>query len=95
MIYLTKMPIEMFPETEKINTLAHGSFSINIKYGIDILNSVIGNIEYKKILSILNKMDTTKYDIALYKSKKIIETGTSRKSFIRNKYFNAYINKIY
>jgi len=50
MIYLTKMPIEMFPETEKINTLAHGSFSINIKYGIDILNSVIGNIEYKKIL---------------------------------------------
>jgi branched-subunit amino acid aminotransferase/4-amino-4-deoxychorismate lyase len=46
------------------------------------------NLKYKKILSILNKMDTTKYDIALYKNKKIIETGTSNLLFVQN-------NKIY
>ena len=49
-IYLTKTPIEMFPKTEKNNTLAHGRFSTNIKYGIDTLSSVMGKIEYKKIL---------------------------------------------
>jgi len=46
------------------------------------------NLKYKKILSFLKKLDTAKSDIALYKDKKILETGTSNLLFIRN-------NKIY
>ena len=46
------------------------------------------NLKYKKILSFLNKMDTTKSDIALYKNKKILESGTSNLLFIKK-------NKIY
>jgi len=46
------------------------------------------NLKYKKILNFLKKLDTTKSDIALYKDKKIFETGTSNLLFIRN-------NKIY
>ena len=46
------------------------------------------NLKYKKILSFLNKMDTAKSDIALYKNKKILESGTSNLLFIKK-------NKIY
>ena len=53
------------------------------------------NLKYKKILSILNKMDTTKYDIALYKSKKIIETGTSNLLFTLNNKIYSPINDFY
>jgi len=46
------------------------------------------NLKYKKILNFLKKMDTTKLDIALYKNKKILESGTSNLLFVKN-------NKIY
>ena len=46
------------------------------------------NLKYKKILNILNKLETTKNDIALYKNKKILETGTSNLLFVKK-------NKIY
>ena len=46
------------------------------------------NLKYKKIISHLKKMDTTKSDIALYKDNKILETGTSNLLFIKK-------NKIY
>ena len=46
------------------------------------------NLKYKKILSYLKKMDTSKSDIALYKDNKILETGTSNLLFIKK-------NKIY
>ena len=41
------------------------------------------NLKYKKILSLLKKMDTTKSDITLYKDNKILETGTSNLLFIK------------
>jgi hypothetical protein len=43
------------------------------------------NLKYKKILSFLEKMDTTKSDIALYKNNKILESGTSNFLFIKKK----------
>jgi len=46
------------------------------------------NLRYKKIFNILNKLNTAKFDIALYKNKKLLETGTSNLLFIKN-------NKIY
>ena len=46
------------------------------------------NLKYKKILNFLKKLDTSKSDIALYKEKKILETGTSNLLFFQN-------NKIY
>ncbi len=46
------------------------------------------NLKYKKILSFLEKIDTTKSDIALYKNNKILESGTSNFLFIKK-------NKIY
>ena len=52
------------------------------------IQAMYKNLKYRKILSILNKMDTTKNDIALYKKKKILETGTSNLLFVKN-------NKIY
>ena len=42
------------------------------------------NLKYKKILKILNKLDVTKYDIALYKKNRILETGTSNLLFVKN-----------
>ena len=51
------------------------------------------NLKYKKILSFLNKMDTTKSDIALYKNKKILESGTSNLLFVKkNKIYSPIIN---
>ena len=46
------------------------------------------NLKYKKILSLLSKLDVRKFDIALYKNKKLLESGTSNILFIKN-------NKIY
>ncbi len=43
------------------------------------------NLKYKKILKVLSKLDVTKYDIALYKDKKLLESGTSNLLFIINK----------
>ena len=42
------------------------------------------NLKYKKILKILSKLDVTKFDIALYKGNKILETGTSNLLFVKN-----------
>ena len=42
------------------------------------------NLRYKKILNILNKLNTAKFDIALHKNKKLLETGTSNLLFIKN-----------
>ena len=46
------------------------------------------NLKYKKIQNYLKKIDSTKSDIALYKDKKILETGTSNLLFVKK-------NKIY
>ena len=46
------------------------------------------NLKYKKILNILNKVNTSKNDILLYKNKKILETGTSNLLFVKK-------NKVY
>ena len=47
------------------------------------------NLKYKKILKILSKLDVTKFDIALYKGTKILETGTSNLLFVKsNKIFS-------
>ena len=42
------------------------------------------NLKYKKILKILSNLDTRKFDIALYKNKKLLETGTSNLLFVKN-----------
>lgn len=42
------------------------------------------NLKYKKILNILKKNDTSKFDIALYKDKNFLETGTSNLIFVKN-----------
>ena len=42
------------------------------------------NLKYKKILKILSKLDVTKFDIALYKKNRILETGTSNLLFVKN-----------
>jgi len=46
------------------------------------------NLKYKKILGILGKLDTTKFDIGLYKNQKLLESGTSNLLFVKS-------NKIY
>ena len=46
------------------------------------------NLKYKRILSYLKQIDTTKSDIALYKDNNILETGTSNLLFFKQ-------NKIY
>ena len=53
------------------------------------------NLKYKKILSFLKKMDTTKSDIALYKNKKILESGTSNLLFVKKKKIYSPINNFY
>ena len=53
------------------------------------------NLKYKKILSFLKKMDPTKSDIALYKSNKILETGTSNLLFIKSNKFYSPIDNFY
>ena len=53
------------------------------------------NLKYKKILNFLKKMDTTKSDIALYKGKKILETGTSNLLFVKKNIIYSPINNFY
>ena len=53
------------------------------------------NLKYKKILNFLKKMDTTKSDIALYKNKKILESGTSNLLFVKNNKIYSPINNFY
>ncbi len=52
------------------------------------INPKYKNLKYKKILNSLKKMDTTRSDIALYKDRKILESGTSNLLFVKK-------NKIY
>jgi len=53
------------------------------------------NLKYKKILSILKKLDNRKYDIALYKNNKFLETGTSNLLFIKNNKIFSPKNNLY
>ena len=53
------------------------------------------NLKYKKILNLLKKMDVTKSDIALYKNKKILETGTSNLLFAKKNQIYSPINNFY
>ena len=53
------------------------------------------NLKYKKIMSFLKKMDTTKSDIALYKNNKILESGTSNLLFIKKNKIYSPINSFY
>ena len=53
------------------------------------------NLKYKKILNFLKKMDTTKSDIALYKNKKILESGTSNLLFVKKNKIYSPINNFY
>jgi len=53
------------------------------------------NLKYKKIMSFLKKMDTTKSDIALYKNNKILESGTSNLLFIKKNKIYSPIDNFY
>ena len=53
------------------------------------------NLKYKKILSFLKKMDTTKSDIAIYNNNKILESGTSNLLFIKRNKIYSPINSFY
>ena len=53
------------------------------------------NLKYKKILNFLNKMNTAKSDIALYKNNKILESGTSNLLFIKKNKIYSPISSFY
>ena len=53
------------------------------------------NLKYKKIHNFLKKMNTTKSDIALYKNRKILETGTSNLLFIKKNNIYSPIKNFY
>ena len=53
------------------------------------------NLKYKKIMTYLKKIDTTKSDIALYENKKILESGTSNLLFIKKNKIYSPINNFY
>ncbi len=53
------------------------------------------NLKYKKILNFLKKLDTSKSDIALYKDKKILETGTSNLLFVKGNNVYSPIKNFY
>ena len=53
------------------------------------------NLKYKKILNFLKKLDTSKSDIALYKEKKILETGTSNLLFFQGNRIYSPIKNFY
>jgi len=53
------------------------------------------NLKYKKILSHLNKIDTTKCDIALFEKRKLLETGTSNLLFVKNNKIFTPISNFY
>ena len=53
------------------------------------------NLKYKMIHKYLNKMNTRKYDIALYKKNKLLETGTSNLLFVKKNKIYSPINNYY
>tara|TARA_B100000287_G_C20420564_1_gene697352 strand:- start:49 stop:822 length:774 start_codon:yes stop_codon:yes gene_type:complete len=53
------------------------------------------NLKYKKILSYLKTIDTSKTDIALYKNNKILESGTSNLLFVKRNKIYSPINNFY
>ena len=53
------------------------------------------NLKYKKILTYLKKMDTTKSDIALFKDNNILETGTSNLLFFKKNKIYSPVNGFY
>ena len=53
------------------------------------------NLKYKKILSHLKYMDTSRSDIALFKDNKILETGTSNLLFFKKNKIYSPINGFY
>ena len=53
------------------------------------------NLKYKKILSYLKKKNTSKFDIALCKDKKILETGTSNLLFFEKNKIYSPLNNFY
>ena len=53
------------------------------------------NLKYKKILKLLEKLDTSKCDIALHKNKKILETGTSNLLFFKGSKIYSPIKNFY
>jgi len=53
------------------------------------------NLKYKKILSYLSKMNTSKEDIALCVKDRIFETGTSNLLFVKNNKIYSAKNKYY
>jgi len=53
------------------------------------------NLKYKKILSHLKYMDTSKSDIALFKDNNILETGTSNLLFFKKNKIYSPINGFY
>ena len=53
------------------------------------------NLKYKKILKILGKLDTSQFDIALYKNNKILETGTSNLLFVKKQKIFSPIKDYY
>jgi len=53
------------------------------------------NLKYKKIISCLKKMNTANSDIALYKDKKILESGTSNLLFVKKNKIYSPINNFY
>ena len=68
-------------------------FKIKSNFNLKIVNyqridPEIKNLKYKKIQSYLKKIDTTRFDIVLFKKNKFLETGTSNLLLIRK-------NKIY
>ena len=65
---------------------------LNNKFGIKLVHyervkPEYKNLKYKKILSYLSKMNTSKEDIALCVKDKIFETGTSNLLFIKDQKF--------
>ncbi len=53
------------------------------------------NLKYKKILNYLEKLDNSKSDIALYKNKRILETGTSNLLFFKDNEIYSPIKNFY
>jgi len=53
------------------------------------------NLKYKKILNFLKKMNTTRSDVALFKNKKILESGTSNLLFVKKNKIYSPINNFY
>ncbi len=67
-------------------------FKAKLNFKLKLLNykridPIHKNLKYKKILSILKKLDNREYDIALYNNNKFLETGTSNLLFVRNNNF--------